>query len=167
MAVFDTDPTAEDGRSIASYIRGRPPLELPQLPVLAGDEQAAHRAAAEVGMRPAGLNPARYRVNVVAKVPLVALLPFRLLFGAAALIGGLAALALVIRRHVLGPRRPELAAAAAMGVAFHGVLIVTAIVEIGFFRYLVPLWPIVCTLIALAWFAVPLQKRESEAPHDT
>ncbi|HKC02380.1 MAG TPA: hypothetical protein VKC17_03655 [Sphingomicrobium sp.] len=37
-----------------------------------------------------------------------------------------------------------------MGIAFHGTLAITAIVEIGFFRYLVPVWPIVCTVLAVA-----------------
>jgi hypothetical protein len=165
MATFDTDPTAEDGSRVASFVGDHPPLDLPQLPVLAGDERAARRAAAEVGTAPAGLNPPRYHLNVVAKVPLAALLPFRLLFGAAALIGGVAMFALIMRRKIVGARGPELAAAAAMGIAFHGLLVITAIVEIGFFRYLVPLWPIVCTLIALAILAVSA-KRSSEVRHE-
>jgi len=41
-------------------------------------------------------------------------------------------------------------ATAAMGIAFHGTLAITAIIEIGFFRYLVPIWPIVCTMFAVA-----------------
>jgi hypothetical protein len=154
MAMFDTDPTSEDGQRVASFIRHHPSPELPQLPVLAGDERAARRAAAEVLTPPAGLNPWRYHLNVVAKVPLVALLPFRLLFGAAALIGGLAVIALALRRDALRIRRAELSAAAAMGLVFHGVLIITAIVEIGFFRYLVPLWPIVCTQLGLTLLAL-------------
>jgi hypothetical protein len=144
MAIFDTDPTSEDGRRVAAFVRDHPPVEVPQLPILRGDDRMARQAAAEVGNAPAGINPARYHLNVVAKVPMIALLPFRMAFGIAALIGLLAALALPLRRL------REIVPIAAMGIAFHGALIITAIVEIGFFRYLVPLWPIVCTTLALA-----------------
>jgi hypothetical protein len=46
--------------------------------------------------------------------------------------------------------QPAIAAAAAMGATLHGILAITAIVEIGFFRYLVPCWPLVCTVTAVA-----------------
>jgi hypothetical protein len=37
-----------------------------------------------------------------------------------------------------------------MGISLHGILAITAVVEIGFYRYLVPCWPLVCTLPVLA-----------------
>jgi hypothetical protein len=43
----------------------------------------------------------------------------------------------------------------AMGAALHAVFAITAIVELGLSRYVVPLWPIVCTLNSVAillWF---------------
>ena len=163
MAIFDTDPTSEDGQRVRAFTDNHPPVDLAQVPLLAGDERMALNAAAEVGKPPAGLNPTRYHLNVVAKVPFVALLPFRLLFGAAALIGGLALFALR-RRSVRGP---EFAAIATMGLAFHAVILITAIVEIGFFRYLVPLWPIVWTMLAMTVFAFFPGRPAAEARHDS
>jgi hypothetical protein len=37
-----------------------------------------------------------------------------------------------------------------MGIAFHGTVAITAIVELGLSRYVVPLWPLVCSIIATA-----------------
>ena len=150
MAVFDTDPTAEDGRVARVFIQRHPPLELAQYPVLAGDERLDRRAAAEVRDRPSGLNPVRQRLDIVADIPFLALLPIRLLFGTAALVGILALLALPVRPRLAPGLRQIVPATAAMGIVFHGTLAITAIVEIGFFRYLVPLWPLVCTLIGVA-----------------
>lgn len=149
MAVFATDPTSEDGRQANAFMAANPPVEVPQYPVLPGDAQLARSAAAEVGNEVAGLNPARQRLDVVAQVPFVAMLPLRLLFGAAALIGLCSLLALPLRRRLAPEYRPTIEMTAAMGAAYHGTLAITAIVEIGFFRYLVPLWPVVCTLVAL------------------
>jgi hypothetical protein len=150
MAIFDTDPTTEDGRLTRAFMRAHPPVEVPQYPVLPGDEQIARRAANEVHNQVSGLNPERQRLDVVAKIPFLALLPIRLLYGGAALVGMLSLIALPIRQRLAPEFRPMMAAAAAMGMAFHGTLAITAIVEIGFFRYLVPLWPIVCTVIGVA-----------------
>lgn len=163
MAIFDTDPTSEEGRRTNAFMQAHPPVEVPQYPVLPGDQLLALRAASEVGNRPSGLNQARQQVTVVAQAPLLALVPIRLLFGTAALIGLCSLFALPARRRFAPEARPRIAATAALGGAFHCTLAITAIVEIGFFRYLVPLWPAVCTLIALAVLALVELKPERSA----
>lgn len=150
LAVFDTDPTLEDGREAATFIGRHPPVEVPQYPVLPGDDRLARQAAIEVHNQPSGLNPPRQQLDVVAKVPFLALLPLRLLHGAAAIIGLMSLAALTVRRRLERNVRPAVAAAAAMGASLHGMLAITAIVEIGFYRYLVPCWPLVCTVTVLA-----------------
>jgi hypothetical protein len=127
-----------------------PPVEVPQYPVLPGDAQMARQAANEGHNKAAGLNPQRQQLDVIGGIPFLAILPFRLLYGGAAVIGLLSLLALPIRKRLAPELQQIVAATATMGVAFHGALAITAIVEIGFFRYLVPLWPMVCTLIAVA-----------------
>jgi hypothetical protein len=87
---------------------------------------------------------------VIAKIPFLAILPIRLIFAGAALVGLLSLLALPSRKRLAPNLQQIVPATAAMGIAFHATLAITAIVEIGFFRYLVPVWPIVCTLFALA-----------------
>jgi hypothetical protein len=164
MTVFATDPTLEDGRRINAFMALHPPVEVPQYPVLPGDEQLARRAAREVQNRAAGLNPVRQRLDVAARVPFFALLPMRLLFAGAALIGLGALLGLPFRRQLAPELRQITGTAAAMGMAFHVALFITAIVEIGFFRYLVPFWPIVCTLITLPMFAlIEIRSRQPSA----
>lgn len=154
MAAFDADPTSEDAREINAFVRRHPPVQIPQYPILPGDDRLARQAAAEVHNKPSGLNPARQQLNVVAKVPFLALLPLRLVHVAAALFGLAAVAAVAVRRRLGLVLRAELAAAAVTGISLHGILAITAIVEIGFYRYLVPCWPMVCTLIALAGLAL-------------
>lgn len=149
LAVFDTDPTAEDARRVNGFVESHPPPVVPQLPVLPGDDRLARAAALEVGNAPAGLNPLHEELKVVGNIPLSALLPFRLLHAVAALIGLLSLLLLPLSQRLGREARNGFAAAAAMGLSLHGILAITAIVEIGFYRYLVPCWPLVCTLPVL------------------
>ncbi len=151
LATFATDPTTEDARAINGYIGTHPPADVPQVQALPGDERRAREAVAEVHGKVSGLKPERLRLHVVGSIPLAVLLPFRLLVGGVAILGLLAIFAVPIRRRVPPALRPVVPVAAALGVAFHATLAITALVEIGFYRYLVPLWPIVCTLIALAF----------------
>lgn len=130
-------------------------MELPQYPVLPGDERLARKAGTEVHHPPSGLNPAHQELHVAGDVPMIALLPFRLLYGAGAAIGAAAIVAFLWRRRLPEELQPMTRVAAALGLAMHGILLITAIVEIGFYRYLVPCWPIVCALIALAAVAGP------------
>jgi hypothetical protein len=150
MAAFDTDPTVEDARQINTFISNHPPALVPQSPVLPGDDRLARRAGAEVGDAPSGLNPPRQTLHVVAGIPMLALLPLRLLHAAAALVGLITLLWLPFSRRLGREARNSLAAAGAMGISLHGILAITAVVEIGFYRYLVPCWPLVCTLPVLA-----------------
>jgi hypothetical protein len=154
LAAFDTDPTLEDGREAATFIRRHRPVEIPQYPLLPGDDRLARRAALEVHNQPAGLNPPHQKLDVVAKVPFLALLPLRLLHGAAAIIGLMSLVALTVRRRLEHDVQTAALAAASMGASLHGILAITAIVEIGFYRYLVPCWPLVCTVAALAAVSV-------------
>lgn len=155
LAVFDTDPTAAEAREANAFIRSHPPVELSQYPVLPGDERLARKAGTEVHRPPSGLNPAHQKLHVAGDVPMIALLPFRLLYGAGAAIGAAAIVAFLWRRRLPEELQPMTRVAAALGLALHGILLITAIVEIGFYRYLVPCWPIVCALIALAAVAGP------------
>lgn len=154
LAVFDTDPSAEDARNVNLFATQHPPVEVPQIPLLPGDDRMARRAALEVHHNPAGLNPLRQQLHVVGGVPLIALLPFRLLYAAAAFLGGIAPLLVLIRRPQMDDRQSLYPALAAVGLTLHSTLVITAIVEIGFYRYLVPCWPLVCTLIALGVIAI-------------
>jgi len=83
------------------------------------------------------------------KSPLLAIVAARALFGGAAILGLLALVAVLIRPLMVRKSWRTIAAAAAAGAAFHGILGITAIVELGLTRYLVPVWPIVGTLAGL------------------
>ena len=168
MATFDTDPTTEDARQINAYVSRHPPVLVPQSPVLSGDDRLDRRAASEVGDAPSGLNPPRQQLHVDANVPLMALLPFRLLHAAAALAGLAFLLWLPFCRRLGREARRGIAAGAAMGLSLHGMLAITAVVEIGFYRYLVPCWPLVCTLPVVAALAlrrtVRMQRAAKQSP---
>ena len=159
LAAFDTDPSAEDARAVNAFAKRHPPVEVAEYPVLSGDDRLARRAAAEIRNSPAGLNPARQQFHVVGGVPFLALLPLRLLHAAAALVGAISLLALLFRQRLAREIQPAIVPVAAMGAALHGILAITAIVEIGFFRYLVPCWPLVCTVTAVAALTAGRVKR--------
>ena len=149
LATFTTDPTSEDAVAINRFMQRHPPVGVAQYPVLPGDELMARRAARDVQEPPSGLNPERFHIEVVGNVPLVALLPIRLLCAAASVLGLLFLACVPIRRRLPASAQQLIPPAAAMGLAFHGALIITAIVEIGFYRYLVPFWPVICALTVL------------------
>ena len=149
LAAFDTDPTSEDAAQINNYMQSHPPPKLAQYPVLPGDRQMALMAAAEVNARPSGLNSPVLNIKVVGDVPLVALIPMRFIYAFASLSGLFWIVALTLRSRLSASHRQLLPATMALGIAFHGALMITAIVEIGFYRYLMPLWPMVCTLVFL------------------
>jgi len=120
-----------------------------QYPRLPGDERLVRQAANDVHNQ-FSKQPEPQNLRIVAKTPLLAILPLRLLFGAAAHIGLAALLVLPVRTWLAPGLQQIMPATAAMAIAFHGTLAITAIIEIGFFRYLVPISPIVCTMCAVA-----------------
>ena len=160
LAVFDTDPTSAEAREVNAFIEHHPPVEFAEYPVLPGDDHLARRAASEVHRSPtAGINPRRQKLHVAGDVPMIALLPFRLLYAAAALIGALGVIAWLGRRWLNQDLEPFTRAGASLGLSLHGILLITAIVEIGFYRYLVPCWPMACALIAVTPFAIARRAR--------
>lgn len=150
MATFGTNRTTQDGRRINAFMATHPPVEVPQFPVLPRDERMARGVASEAHDEASGLNPERMRRDVEGKVPALLVAPVRLLYSGAALIGLFSLTALAMRRRSAKRNGKMLAGAAAMGAAFHGTLAITAIVELGLSRYVLPLWPMVCALIAMA-----------------
>jgi hypothetical protein len=84
------------------------------------------------------------------KVSDLTVLPVRLFYGAAAIIGCLALIGLAFGADGSPNDRTVKAALGAAGLSFHASLGITAIVELGLSRYVLPLWPIVCVIMALA-----------------
>jgi hypothetical protein len=133
MATFDTNRTKQDERRVRAFMAIHPPVELPQYPVLLRDERLARQTASEAHNEVSGLNPSRMQLDFSGKVSAVTVLPVRVIYGAAAIIG-LLAVALVFTRRAPPKYRKVLAGAAAMGVAFHATLAITAVVELGLSR---------------------------------
>jgi hypothetical protein len=132
------------------FMATHPPFELRQYPVLRRDEQIARAAANEVHDEVSGLNPERQQLNADGKASFLALVPIRLLYAAAALVGLVSLAAVAVSRRCAPEIQKSMAGMAAMGVSFHGTLAITALVELGLSRYAIPLWPAVCSLIAVA-----------------
>jgi hypothetical protein len=147
MATFGTNRTTEDERRIHRFMAAHPPVELPHYPVLPREGQLDLQAAEEVHNDVTAIT--RAQLEVSGKISALAVLPVRLFQGAAALIGLLSLGALVIGRRDAELQKP-FAGPAVMGIAFHGTVAITAIVELGLSRYVVPLWPLVCSIIATA-----------------
>jgi hypothetical protein len=150
MATFGSYRTTQDARRMREFMVAHPPVELRQYPVLRRDEQMARGAADEAHGEVSGLNPERQQLTIDGKASFLALVPIRLLYTAAALVGLLALAALAVRRRFAPETQTIIGATAAAGLVFHGALAITALVELGLSRYAIPLWPLVCSLIALA-----------------
>ena len=155
LATYDSN-TATEARRIRNWLNAQPPPELPVARLLPQEEILAVRAARDVGMaEPAW--PGRQEFEAPTGRPLLLVLPARALYGSAAIIG-LAGMLLVFAGGKLSPDDRRLVVSiAALGITFHGVLGLTALVELHLTRYTVPVWPVVCTLLALA--GVELLKR--------
>lgn len=150
MATFDTNRTKQDARRIHRFTETHPLVEVPQYPVLPRDDQLLRQTAIEVHNEVSGLNPERMRLDFDGKISDLTVLPVRLFYGLAAIIGALALIGLGIGRRFRPKHRKLLAGAAAIGISFHATLGITAIVEFGLSRYVLPLWPMVCTAVAIA-----------------
>jgi hypothetical protein len=154
MATFGSDSTKEDARRFNTFMEDHPPVQVPQYSRLPGDERLVRQAARDVHNQ-FSKQPEPQILKIDAKLPFLAILPLRVLFGSAAVVGLISLLALAFRKRLSPQLQQIVPATAAMGIAFHGTLAITAIVEIGFFRYLVPVWPIVCTVLAVAIVKAP------------
>jgi hypothetical protein len=149
MAIFASDPTDDAARRLNAFIDAHP-LEVAQYPRLAGEERMRLRASEETEVEYPAPRPSPQELEINGKGPLFLILPFRVIFGGAALLGLLSIAALFFRKRLAPQLRQILPAMAAIGLALHSMLGVTAIVELGFWRYFVPFWPLVCTLVAVA-----------------
>jgi hypothetical protein len=151
MATFSSDPTNEAVRRLNEFMKTHPPVVVPQFPRLPGEEHLRRRAANDVNqLQHPGIQPGPQNFDDDGKGSFLALLPLKVIYGGASLLGVLALLALPFRGRLNPQLQQIFAATAAMGAAVHGNHAITALVEIGFWRYLAPLWPVVCTLVAVA-----------------
>jgi hypothetical protein len=156
MATYGTFG-AEKARML-DYLAMRPPAPVPSVPLLSGDKEGALRAAQALHVPPAFPIAPRFRPD--GANPAFVIAAVRLLFGGAAGIG-LLSIFLLAGAQRWGSAIPNMVAGmAALGVAFHGVIGITAIVELGLSRYLVPLWPIMPTMLGLTVVAL-VQLRSS------
>jgi hypothetical protein len=159
MATFDTNRTKQDERRIHLFTADHPPVEVPQYPVLSSDDRLARQTASEVQNRVSGLNPERMNFDFDGKVSALTVLPVRLVYGATAIIGLLSLVWVAIGREARPKHRRPIAGAAALGLSFHATLAITAIVELGLSRYVIPLWPMVCTTMAIAALGLVERRR--------
>jgi hypothetical protein len=150
MATYATSGSPGESARIRAFIDAHPPVRVPTAPLLADDRRDSLRAAGEFGEpAPYPIPPAEpFRLN--DKNTLVVVIAARILYAGAALIGLLSLSALPFRARIASGLRTVIAGAGAAGVAFHGIIAITAIVELGLTRYTVPVWPIACLLVAIA-----------------
>lgn len=152
LATYKSYSSAES-RRLSEWMAARPPVEIPLVRALPRDEQLAKRAAQELGS-PEPRLPGRKTFEGPTGRPLALIWLARFIYGSAA-IAGLVAIFMFLAGTKLKPELRKLTiCAAALGVVFHGVIGLTAIVELFLTRYTVPLGPVVCTLLAIIAVAV-------------
>ena len=138
-------------RDLVQTVTAGPPLRLPVERPLPSEMQQALKAADDLGFS-APLLAGRKEFETPTGRPLPLIWLARSLYGSAAIIGLLAFVTLIFG----GKERPDWRRAticvAALGIVFHGTLGLTALVELHLNRYLVPLWPVVCTILGIVGF---------------
>jgi hypothetical protein len=140
--------SSADSKRLEKFLLTNPPVDLPVVPLLRSDEQLALWAAQEIGV-PESVLPGRQDLEPPTGRPLPLIWSARLLYGVAASVG-VVGLIFLLAPGTMSPELRELTlCAAALGAAFHGVLLLTSIVELPLMRYTVPLWPVVCTLLGV------------------
>ena len=82
------------------------------------------------------------------------ILLMQVIYGFASLVGLAALVALPFAKRLPRKTVPLVAAIAALGAAYHGAMVITAVVEFGLSRYLVPLWPLAISIWAISLFGV-------------
>jgi hypothetical protein len=152
LATYKSSSAAEANR-LDDFLQDHPPPQIPLARLLPRDEQMALGAAQRINGSDPSL-PGRQEFEAPTGRPLVLIMVARLLYATTAVIG-IAAVLLLLAGSKLKPEYRQLTIGiAALGVLFHGVLGLTAIVELHLTRYTVPVWPVVCTLLGLIAFAV-------------
>jgi hypothetical protein len=140
--------SSADSKRLEKFLLTNPAVDLPVAPLLSSDEQLAVRAAQDIGA-PKPVLPGRQDLEPPTGRPLALIWSARLLYGVAASLGALGLIFLLALRTMSPQLRELTMCAAALGAAFHGVLLLTSIVELPLMRYTVPLWPVVCTLLGV------------------
>jgi len=150
MATYGVARSPGVANRIRDFIAAHPPVRVPAAPLLPRDRRDSLKAANEFHEPPPFPLPPAMPFKVTDKSPLLLILITRLLFSGAALLGLLSVFALAIRPKIALRDWNSVAGMAALGAAFHGMIAITAIVELGLTRYTVPVWPVVCTLLGIA-----------------
>ena len=158
MATYKTTGARGEISHIKTFLAEHPPVEVPAAQLLPREEELAAKAAREIGSsKPA--RPGQRLFNPPKQKNLALMIAARLVYTTVA-IATLLALALIPFRSRIRPDwRPFVVAGAALGVAYHGMLAITALVELPLMRYTVPVWPVVCLVAgllascALAWLS--------------
>ena len=147
MATYKTYSRAETKRA-ENFLLTRPLIEVPRAPLLPSEEQLAAQAAQEIGAAEPSL-PGRQDFDLPTGRPLILVWIARLIYGSAAGLGLLAIFLLPAASKMSPELRKITACAAALGAVFHGVMGLTAAVELPLARYTVSVWPVVCTLLGI------------------
>jgi hypothetical protein len=144
-----------EGRTVDQFLATHPPVRIASVPLLPSDSQELRRAAEELHVAAPGSRMPGGHFG--AKTSPLLLLIGRALYGATALFG-FAALTLLALRSGRGRNR---VAIAAMGLVFHALFLGTAAVELSLIRYTIPAWPMVCTMLLMAFAGLRLRNQSS------
>lgn len=147
LATYQSYSSAEV-RRLREWLAAKPPIEVPIVRALPNDEQLAKWAAHEVG-HPELRLPGRRSFEPPTGRPLALVWMARLIYGSAAIAGLISAFLLLAPVKLETDLRRLLICTAALGVVFHGVVGLTAFVELHLTRYNVALGPVVCVLLGM------------------
>jgi hypothetical protein len=158
MATNQITLTPGEARETREFIATHPPIDVPVVAPLPYEQRIAKQAMAEIHGAGTAELPDR-ELSVPDKSPAILVWAGRILYSAAASLGLLALLVLFRRSSA---EDETAVCAATIAVAFHGIIGITAIVELGLSRYSIPVWPLVCVMPAIV--AIALSRQAARRP---
>jgi len=161
MATYGHFKTPVDVAGTRAFLSDHPLVEIPKEPFLLRDHRELLEAEKELDVPHEAQGSA---LHLDRSNPRILIVAVRTLYSAAALAGFLALLALALGRTPTLEAWRATAGIASLGLAYHGVLAVTAVSELGLSRYTVPVWPIVGTMLALGVLIATVRSGARQTP---
>ncbi|HEX3423864.1 MAG TPA: hypothetical protein VHS33_10760 [Sphingomicrobium sp.] len=152
LATFGTGETPRDIAEIRTFFATHPQVQIPNLPTPPGEQKEVRQLASALHqpLPEGGLAGHTAKLPEHNSLPVIVLM--EIIYGFASMFGIAALGACVFARRLPNRLAPIVLAVAALGAAYHGAMAITAVVEFGLSRYLVPLWPIAVSIWALTAF---------------
>ncbi len=154
LATFGTGETPRDIAEIRAFFATHPQVQIQNLPTPPGEQAEVAELSRALHQPLPKRVPPGHMADLPERNGFAMILLMQVIYGFASFVGLAALVALPFAKRLPRKTVPLVAAIAALGAAYHGAMVITAVVEFGLSRYLVPLWPLAISIWAISLFGV-------------